>query len=180
MRYILGKVAYGSVMDLIVTNDGHAEWGKRRFRCALGRGGIRRDKREGDGATPAGSWRMRALLFRPDRVEGTPLTGLPLRALRPEDGWCDDPTDLLYNRAVKLPFRAHAEALWRADEVYDLIVVLGYNDDPPTPGRGSAIFLHVARPDFAPTEGCVALSREDLALVTREANTGSWIVVSGG
>lgn len=167
-------------MDLIVSKEGFAEWGARRMRCTLGRGGVRAAKREGDGATPAGSWRMRALLFRPDRVARTPLTGLPLRALRPEDGWCDDPGDPLYNRPVKLPYRAGAETLWRADEVYDLIVVLGYNDDPPQPGAGSAIFLHVARPDYAPTEGCIALAREDLEIVTREANTGSWVVVSDG
>jgi L,D-peptidoglycan transpeptidase YkuD (ErfK/YbiS/YcfS/YnhG family) len=167
-------------MDLIVSTDGFADWGKARFRCALGRDGVRRDKREGDGATPAGSWRMRALLFRPDRVARTPLTGLPLRALRPEDGWCDDPGDPLYNKPVTLPFRARAEALWREDSIYDFIVVLGFNDDPPAPGGGSAIFLHVARPDFAPTEGCVALALEDLREVIQTANTGSWAVVVGG
>jgi L,D-peptidoglycan transpeptidase YkuD (ErfK/YbiS/YcfS/YnhG family) len=164
-------------MDLIVAADGLAEWDGRRMRCALGRGGIRADKREGDGATPAGKWRMRALLFRPDRIARTPLTGLPLRGLRPEDGWCDDPADEFYNRPVKLPYRAHAEALWREDGGYDLIVVLGYNDDPPAPGNGSAIFLHIARPDFSPTEGCVAVSREDLLAIAAGAGTGSWVVV---
>jgi len=146
------------------------------MRCAVGRGGIGANKREGDGITPVGKWRMRALLFRPDRLPRAPLTGLPLRGLRPEDGWCDDPGDSLYNRPVKLPFRAHAENLWRNDGVYDLIVALGYNDDPPVPGRGSAIFLHVARPDFSPTEGCVALAHDDLLAVAAGANTGSWVV----
>lgn len=146
------------------------------MRCAVGRGGIGANKREGDGITPVGKWRMRALLFRPDRLPRAPLTGLPLRGLRPEDGWCDDPGDPLYNRPVKLPFRAHAENLWRDDVVYDLIVALGYNDDPPVPGRGSAIFLHVARPDFSPTEGCFALAHDDLLAVAAGANTGSWVV----
>jgi L,D-peptidoglycan transpeptidase YkuD (ErfK/YbiS/YcfS/YnhG family) len=164
-------------MDLVVAPDGLAEWDGRRLRCALGRSGIRADKREGDGATPAGRWRMRALLFRPDRVPRTPLTGLPLRALRPEDGWCDDPADPLYNKPVKLPFRARAELLWREDGIYDLIVVLGYNDEPPEPGRGSAIFLHIARPNFTPTEGCVALARDDLITVTAGAGTGSFVVI---
>jgi L,D-peptidoglycan transpeptidase YkuD (ErfK/YbiS/YcfS/YnhG family) len=167
-------------MDLIVAEAGFAEWGNRRLACAIGRAGVRRDKREGDGATPAGSWRMRALLFRPDRVERTPLTGLPLRGLRPEDGWCDDVADPLYNRPVKLPYPGRTEALWRADALYDLIVVLGFNDDPPRPGAGSAIFLHVARADFAPTEGCVALARDDLGAIIGAANTGSWVVVSAG
>lgn len=165
-------------MDLIVSPQGFADWGTRHMRCAIGRGGVHRDKREGDGATPVGSWRMRALLFRSDRIVRAPLTRLPLRALRPEDGWCDDPGDPLYNKPVMLPYHAHAEALWREDAIYDFIVVLGYNDDPPLPGAGSAIFLHVARADFAPTEGCIALARDDMLVVIAEATTGSWVVVS--
>ena len=164
-------------MDLIVTADGMAEWDGRRMRCALGRGGVRADKREGDGATPQGRWRMRALLFRPDRVARTPLTGLPLRSIRAEDGWCDDPADALYNKPVKLPYPARAERLWREDGIYDLVVVLGYNDEPPEPGLGSAIFLHIARPDFTPTEGCLALAREDLSAVVATAGTNSWVIV---
>lgn len=164
-------------MDLFVTADGAASWNGRRMRCALGRGGVRADKHEGDGATPAGSWRMRALLFRPDRMPRAPLTGLPLRALRPEDGWCDDPADPLYNKPVKLPFRARVERLWREDGIYDLIVVLGYNDDPPIPGKGSAIFLHIARPDFSPTEGCVAVSSEDLTTIVAQSGTNSFAIV---
>ncbi len=163
-------------MELKVALGG-AEWNGRPLRCALGRAGISADKHERDGATPLGHWRMRALLFRPDRLPRAPLTKLPIRALRPEDGWCDDPADPLYNRPVALPFRARAEALWRADGIYDLIVPLGYNDDPPVPGRGSAIFLHVARPDFSPTEGCVALAREDLLAVVAEADTRTTVVV---
>jgi L,D-peptidoglycan transpeptidase YkuD (ErfK/YbiS/YcfS/YnhG family) len=164
-------------MDLIVSTNGAGEWGGHGMRCALGRGGVRADKQEGDGATPKGKWRMRALLFRPDRFTRAPLTGLPLRALRPDDGWCDDAADPLYNRPVKLPFRARAEHLWREDGIYDLIVVLGYNDDPPVPGKGSAIFLHIARRDFSPTDGCVAISQKDLLAVAAAADTGSSVVV---
>lgn len=164
-------------MDLIVSADGWAEWDKRRMRCALGRTGVRVDKQEGDGATPAGKWRMRALLFRPDRIQRPPLTGLPLRGLRPDDGWCDDAADPLYNKPVKLPFRARAEQLWRQDGIYDLIVVVGYNDDPPVPGKGSAIFLHIARPDFSPTEGCVAVAKDDLLTIVANAGTGAWVAI---
>ena len=164
-------------MDLVVATNGVAAWGAHWMRCALGRGGVRAAKQEGDGATPEGTWRMRALLFRRDRIARTPLTGLPLRALRPEDGWCDDAADPLYNRPVKLPFRARAEHLWRPDEIYDLIVVLGYNDDPPVSGKGSAIFLHIARPDYAPTEGCVAVSHKDLLAIVAGADTGSSVVI---
>ena len=99
--------------------------------------------------------------FRPDRLD-PPATSLPLVPLKPYDGWCDAPEHPLYNRPVFLPFAASHEKLWRDDHVYDVIVELGYNDDPAEPGRGSAIFMHVARPNFEPTEGCIALEREDL------------------
>jgi len=125
--------------------------------CAIGRGGVVRDKREGDGATPIGCWPLRRVLYRPDRV-ARPETALPTAPIAPEDGWCDDPDHPAYNRPVRLPFEASHEALWRDDGLYDLVVVLGFNDDPPVPGAGSAIFLHVARPDFGPTAGCVALA----------------------
>jgi L,D-peptidoglycan transpeptidase YkuD (ErfK/YbiS/YcfS/YnhG family) len=166
-------------MDLIVTASSAARWGHVTFRCALGRGGLKGDKREGDGATPIGAWPMRRLLYRADRI-GRPATRLPLQELAPEDGWCDDPADPAYNRPVRLPYPGRHERLWREDELYDLLVVLGHNDDPVVPGLGSAIFLHVARPDYAPTEGCVALLYADLARVLVEAAPGDRVVVVEG
>ena len=165
-------------MDLIVSASGEARWGALRFRCALGRGGLERDKREGDGATPIGVWPMRRLLYRADRI-GRPATRLPLQELAPEDGWCDDPADPAYNRPVRVPYPGRHERLWRADELYDLLVVLGHNDDPVVGGLGSAIFLHVARPDYEPTEGCVALARADLLRVLAAAGPGDRVVVEG-
>ena len=135
--------------------------GGLRFPCALGRAGCRARKREGDGATPIGQWRMRAVLYRPDRVR-RPRTPLPVRAIRPHDGWCDASADRNYNRPVRLPYPASAERLWRADALYDVVVVLDYNERPRVRGRGSAIFMHVARPGYAPTEGCIALARPHL------------------
>ena len=126
-----------------------------------GRGGIRRDKTEGDGATPVGSFALRRLLYRPDRVT-PPQCDLETDAIGPEDGWCDDPAHADYNRQIALPHPASHERLWRDDALYDLLVVLGHNDSPAQPGHGSAIFLHVARSDYGPTEGCVALARSDL------------------
>lgn len=166
-------------MDLVVTPDGAARWGARAFRCALGRGGVRREKREGDGATPAGAFAMRRLLYRPDRL-ARPATALPVAALEPADGWCDDPADPLYNRPVRRPYPARHEALWRADGLYDLILPLGHNDDPVVPGAGSAIFLHVAAPGWAPTEGCVALARADLLALLAEAGPGDRVCVAAG
>jgi L,D-peptidoglycan transpeptidase YkuD (ErfK/YbiS/YcfS/YnhG family) len=145
-------------------------------RCTLGRSGViaAAVKREGDGASPAGEWPVRRVWYRADR-EAAPETGLPVIALRPEDGWCDAPEDAAYNRLVPLPYHARHERMWREDGLYDLLVELGYNDDPPVPGRGSAIFMHVARSDYAPTGGCVALSAEDLRAVLKRLNGGSRI-----
>src|ERR1700689_2079632 len=113
----------------------------RWTRCGLGPGGVAAvaDKHEGDGATPAGAWPLRRVLYRPDR-RAAPATGLPVAPLDPADGWCDAPGDPAYNRPVVLPYPASAERLWRDDHVYDLIVVLGHNDDPVVPRAGSAIF----------------------------------------
>lgn len=144
-----------------VAASGYLDWRGRRYRCALGRSGVRTDKREGDGATPAGRFLLRQCFFRPDRVL-LPTTELPLRALNEHDGWCDDPADAAYNQWIALPHGARHERLWRDDEVYDVIVVIGHNDGPVRADAGSAIFLHVARRDYQPTEGCVALARDDL------------------
>ena len=141
--------------------DGRAVLRGEVFRAVLGRGGVRADKAEGDGATPVGVLALRRVLYRADRVL-PPDCAVPIEPLAPEDGWCDDALHADYNRMVRLPHDARCEALWRSDGVYDLIGVLGWNDAPVVRGRGSAIFLHVARPDLAPTDGCVALPLGDL------------------
>lgn len=147
--------------------DSHRGWldiGSLRFACALGRNGMTAEKREGDHASPVGIWPLREVYYRADRL-GAPRTGLPLSPLHPEQGWCDAPDDEAYNRMVTLPCGASAEHLWREDNAYDILVVLGYNDDPVEPGKGSAIFFHLAREDedgYGPTEGCIAVSREDM------------------
>lgn len=140
------------------------------FRCALGRSGVvaAADKREGDGASPAGLWPLRRIYYRPDRIAPDPKWRLPAEPIRPALGWCDDPCSPEYNRPVALPFPASHELMWRADGLYDLVVTLGYNDDPPVSGLGSAIFLHCSRPDYAPTEGCVALAAADLLRAVAE------------
>jgi L,D-peptidoglycan transpeptidase YkuD (ErfK/YbiS/YcfS/YnhG family) len=149
-------------MEIAVSAEGWLEAAGRRRACALGRGGVVADKREGDGGTPAGRLPLRRVFYRADRLGSPPATALPVQALAPDDGWCDAPDDLAYNRPIKHPYPASAERMWRDDGLYDVVVELGWNDDPVTPGRGSAIFLHVARPDYGPTEGCVALALPDL------------------
>ncbi len=149
------------------------------LRCAIGKGGICQpdQKREGDGRSPLGIWPMRRVFYRADRL-ARPQTGLPCVALRPHDGWCDAADHRLYNRLITRPFAASHEQLWRDDHVYDIIVELGYNDDPVRAGRGSAIFLHLAKPDYSPTEGCVAIAQDDMLKVLKQAGPGSHLKIT--
>lgn len=141
------------------------------WQICIGRGGIRADKQEGDGATPVGMLPLRRVFYRADRG-AAPRCSVPVEPLAPDDGWCDDPVDRRYNTRIRLPCDARHEALWRADSVYDLIGVLGWNDDPVIRGRGSAIFIHVASPDRRPTEGCIALADPDLRALLQAGLTG--------
>jgi len=156
-----------------------AVWAGRPMACAIGRGGLTESKHEGDGKTPTGTFAMRAILWRPDRVR-RPISRLPAAALSPRAGWCTAPGNPAYNAPVLLPYPAPSEALWRHDHMYDLILILGYNDAPVRPGRGSAIFLHIASPGLAPTAGCIALRRPDLEHVLADAVTGSTVIVRSG
>lgn len=145
---------------------GRVEIGGHWLPCAIGKGGVRALKREGDGATPRGIWPLREVLYRRDR-QLPPATRLGLRVIHHRAGWCDAPDDRNYNRGVELPYPASCECLHRSDGLYDVVVVVGYNDMPRRRHRGSAIFIHLARPGYAPTEGCVALCRRDLGLLLR-------------
>jgi L,D-peptidoglycan transpeptidase YkuD (ErfK/YbiS/YcfS/YnhG family) len=152
-------------LDLIVTQgpSGHlASYGDNTWTCAVGRSGIAPKIGEGDGVSPIGCWPIRRVFYRADRLPGPPTTAFPCVVIAPQDGWCDAPDHPEYNRLVRLPFAASHEEMWREDALYDIVVVLGQNDDPVVPGAGSAIFLHIARPEYSPTAGCAALSRDDL------------------
>jgi L,D-peptidoglycan transpeptidase YkuD (ErfK/YbiS/YcfS/YnhG family) len=140
--------------------------------CALGRTGRRSMKREGDGATPTGRIPIWEVLYRSDRVR-RPRTGLPSRPMRRSDGWCDAPGDRNYNKPVHHPYPASAEVMWRQDNLYDLVVILGYNRRPRVRGRGSAIFMHLARPGYAPTAGCIALSERNMRILLEHLASGA-------
>ena len=166
-------------MDLIVTapmgeTRGLARLGDRTFDCALGRSGLVADKREGDGGTPIGRFPFRRLLYRADRVARIE-TRLPARHIERDDGWCDDPASPDYNKPVRLPHPAHHEEMWLESQLYDLVVVIGHNDDPVVPGAGSAVFLHVARADWSPTAGCIAFRREDLLMILARVTTAAGV-----
>jgi len=128
---------------------------------ALGRGGIKANKREGDGATPRGRFKLRRLWWRADRGP-RPRTRLPVRRITPTDAWCEDPADRRYNRPIRLAPGTPGDRLWREDHLYDLVIELDHNTRPRIAGRGSAVFIHVARPRYAPTIGCVALKADSL------------------
>lgn len=156
-------------MRFEVRQDGWLTCPQGRWRCTIGRAGFSQCKQEGDGATPIGEWPLRRVLYRPDRVQEVLRIALPVQVLHPGDLWCDDPSHADYNKMVRAPHPVSCEQLWREDGVYDLIVPLGYNDDPVISGRGSAIFMHVARPGYEPTQGCVALALPDLLTMLRFA-----------
>jgi len=171
--------------DLVVTADGPgatqgwAEIGGRKFRCALGRGGIVADKREGDGGTPVGSFALRRLFVRADKGT-TPKAPVPISITTENDGWCDAPEHPDYNRHIALPFTASHEKMWLDSDVYDLVLVIGHNDDPVVPYAGSAVFVHLARPDYSPTEGCIAFARADLEAVLAALGPKDQVVVAAG
>jgi L,D-peptidoglycan transpeptidase YkuD (ErfK/YbiS/YcfS/YnhG family) len=144
-----------------------------RCRAAHGRAGVipAAHKQEGDGATPAGLLRLVRVLYRADRLK-PPACAVPVEPIGPQDGWCDAANDPAYNKPVRLPYAASHEELWRADGVYDVIGVLDWNLAPAIPGKGSAIFFHVATPDYAPTAGCVALALPDVLAVLKAGMSG--------
>ncbi|MTH97177.1 L,D-transpeptidase [Roseibium sp. RKSG952] len=144
--------------------------------CALGRSGTTRFKREGDGATPAGRFELLNVYYRPDRGH-RPQTQLPLEPVTPDHGWCDDPGHVRYNRPVDLPFMASHEKMWRGDRLYDIVVVLDCNMHPAVKGWGSAIFFHIAREDYRPTEGCIAVAPEHMRLILSRLGPGDDMVV---
>jgi L,D-peptidoglycan transpeptidase YkuD (ErfK/YbiS/YcfS/YnhG family) len=137
---------------------GRLEAGGLTLPCALGRSGTSRRKREGDGASPVGRFALLQAFYRADHGP-RPRTGLPLRRIGLNDGWSDDPRDRRYNQPVRLPCPTSHETLWRNDHLYDVVIDIAWNRNPVVKGRGSAIFLHLARPGFAPTEGCVAVEK---------------------
>jgi L,D-peptidoglycan transpeptidase YkuD (ErfK/YbiS/YcfS/YnhG family) len=158
-------------MDLIVSNSAAGpvmNWGAGPRRCAIGPNGMG-PKKEGDGKTPIGVFPLRQVFWRADRTE----------KLVPEDGWCDAPGDPNYNKLVKHPYPVSAEHLWLDSHVYDIIVVVGFNDDPVVQGAGSAIFLHLAREGYTPTAGCVALTDHDLRAALAQFRAGDKVRIIG-
>ena len=151
-------------LEIISGSSAVLHFANRHLPAAVGKSGVRNDKCEGDGATPTGLLPLRRILYRSDRLSA-PNTSLPCEPIIETDGWCDDTEHSDYNQQIRLPHPANHERLWLENGLYDMVGVLGYNDNPIIPGCGSAIFLHVTSPDMTPTNGCIALKLEDLLWV---------------
>lgn len=170
--------------DLIISTPPHRTYATidgKEYRCSVGKNGLACDKKEGDNCTPIGQFPLRRVFYRPDKINPTEIrTSLPTQVLTPSDGWCDDPQAPEYNQFVNLETfntQISYENLWRTDDVYDLIIVVGYNDDPVAPGKGSAIFIHIARENYAGTAGCVAFSKGDLLKILFHLSKDSSLIV---
>ena len=132
-----------------------------KIKCAIGKNGITKNKKEGDLKTPSGIFKLKKLFYRKDRVKYFKTT-LKKNYIKKNIGWCDDSNSIYYNREIKFPFNGSAEKLWRKDNIYDLIVVLNYNFNPVIKHKGSAIFLHICKKNYEPTKGCIAINKKDM------------------
>ncbi len=162
----------------LAPSRGTVVMGNLRFPCALGRGGVTHRKREGDGCTLAGTFGLIRAHYRRDK-HPRPRTPLALKAIRPNDGWCDAPEDPRYNQPVTLPHRASCERMWRDDDVYDVVIDLAINRRPVIRGRGSALFLHIARPGYTPTQGCIAIAAKHMARLLARTGPRTKIEIMG-
>jgi L,D-peptidoglycan transpeptidase YkuD (ErfK/YbiS/YcfS/YnhG family) len=167
------------ILETLIKPDGvHIQWRDQILNAAIGGNGViaAEDKIEGDLKTPKGCYRVTHGFYRPDRMD-CPKSIIPFAALQPSFGWCDEPSHSFYNQHILKPFDASHEDLWRDDDIYDLILVTDHNTNPIVPGKGGAVFIHVAHDDFAPTAGCLALRKEDLLMIVESCESGLvWVI----
>ena len=154
---------------IIVKKTGYIEYKNFEFKCALGKNGIKKKIKEGDNITPKGTFKIKTVYYRQDKVKNI-LTSIKIQKIKKNMGWCDDPRSATYNKLINLPNKYSYERLYRKDNIYDLIIVLNYNMSPVIKNKGSAIFIHVANNNYNPTRGCVALSKIDLLKILNNIN----------
>lgn len=152
---------------IIINKSGVLKFKNLKFKCALGKSGIGKKRKEGDNITPKGSYKLLGLFFRSDRIPNF-KTILKKRKINKKMGWCDDVNNKNYNKLIKLPCNFSHEKLYRRDNIYDLVVPINYNTNKIARGKGSAIFLHVAKKNYSPTKGCIALKKKDLILLLKK------------
>ena len=146
---------------IIIKKSGYLEYKNLKFRCALGKAGVKNKKKEGDNITPQGTFKIIKVYYRPDKIKNI-ATSIKKKEIKKNIGWCDDPISNSYNKEIKLPSQFSHEKLYRKDNLYDLILVLNYNISPIIKNKGSAIFIHIAKKKYEPTAGCIALKKKDL------------------
>ncbi len=162
-------------MEMLVKNN-YLYAGSDAFRCSIGFGGMTENKREGDRCTPVGKFSFDKIYYRADKL-GVLNFLLPSSKITKDDGWCDDPNSKYYNQFIKFPFDSSAEKLFREDNLYDIICVINYNTQSIIPGKGSAIFLHICKDNFDPTEGCIAVEKKNLLNISKQITTSSCIII---
>ena len=163
-------------MFILVKNN-ELMYEDRLFKCAVGMNGLIKNKFEGDGCTPVGIFNFTKIFYRADRL-GKLNFKIKSSIIREDDGWCDDTKSKFYNQHIKFPFIESAENLFRSDDLYDLVCVLSYNSDPIIPGRGSAIFLHIAKKDFDGTKGCIAIEKSNIIELAKRITVDSKIKIA--
>jgi len=147
-----------------------------QFACAIGRAGLTKNKIEGDHKTPLGEFKFQKIYYRKDKL-GEIIFKMPCAVIEKNDGWCDDPKNKLYNQHIQFPFDASAERLFRDDDLYDLLCVINHNTDPVIPGKGSAIFLHISKPNFEGTEGCIAIEKENIIELAKKIDLTTKLII---
>ena len=162
-------------MKLVVKN-GFIINDNLKFKCSIGYNGLSNKKYEGDGCTPIGHFKIKKILYRPDKINDYKFA-LDSEVIKKLDGWCDDINSDLYNQKIEFPFNLSAEHLYRNDDLYDIVCIIDYNLNPIIRGKGSAIFLHVASEDYSPTQGCIALKKEELIQIAIKLDKGSTITI---
>ena len=153
----------------ILKKKKYLTYGQYKVKCAIGKRGIDYKKKEGDLITPSGEYKIKFILYRKDRIKKI-NTKLKKVVIKKDMGWCDDPRSTKYNKLIKLPFRYSAEKLFRRDNVYDIVLVLNYNINPTYKGKGSAIFIHIAKKNYKNTLGCIAVRKKDLKKIVKKIN----------
>ena len=163
-------------MDIIIENNVF-KFNNKEFMCSIGKNGFTSNKVEGDGCTPNGIYKFKEVFYREDKIKDLNFL-IESKIIKKESGWCDDINSDLYNKYIEFPFAFSAEHLFREDDLYDLIYVINYNTDPIVKNKGSAIFLHIANPDYAPTEGCIALKKEDLIEISGNLKSDTRLIIN--
>ena len=147
-----------------------------KIKCAIGKNGITKNKREGDLKTPSGIFKLEKIFYRKDRINFF-KSSLKKIIIHKEMGWCDDIKSKYYNKQIRYPFRKSAERLWRKDNIYDLIIVINYNLNPVIKYKGSAIFIHICKKNYAPTKGCIAIKKKDMINLIAHIKKSSKLII---